>query len=277
MNKLESILENFSIQSDVIFNGNFCGQKMLGVEQVANSGHLHYLRSGKVSITCQSGHKMHFDQPSLIFLPATSPHYLMASDLDQAELICARVDFTALEQQKMIASLPKLVSVALADSPMEVTVDWLFREIGGAGLGQKALVTKLCDILMIQVFRHLSDEGLVIQGVLAGLSHPQLSKLMVKLQDSVEEVWSLESMAEQAGMSRSKFAEVFRETVGQTPNDFLTDLRLNHAQQLLLESKPVSLVANQVGYEQGSVLARVFRKKLGMSPKEWLKKNSTKD
>ena len=276
MSKLDNILENFSIQSAVIFNGHFCGQKALGAELGPNSGHLHYLRSGKVSIHCQTGHKMHFEKPSLIFLPATSPHYLMASDLDQAELICAQVDFTALEQQTMIASLPKLVSVPLQDSPMANTVDWLFTEIEGQGLGQKALVTKLCDILMIQLFRHLSDEGLVIQGVLAGLSHPQLAKLMVQLQESADQHWSLESMAQQVAMSRSKFAELFRQTVGQTPNDFLTDLRLRHAQQLLLEDKPVNLVANKVGYEQGSVLARVFRKKLGMSPREWLKKNTSK-
>ena len=39
---------------------------------------------------------------------------------------------------------------------------------------------------------------------------------------------------------------------------------------LLKENKPVALVANAVGYENGSALARVFRKKMGISPKEWV-------
>jgi len=34
----------------------------------------------------------------------------------------------------------------------------------------------------------------------------------------------------------------------------------------------VGLVAHEVGYENGSALARVFRKKIGMSPKQWLEK-----
>ena len=109
-----------------------------------------------------------------------------------------------------------------------------------------------------------------MQGMLAGLSHPALGETLALLQEMPEEQWTVESMADRAAMSRSKFAEVFRDTVGQTPNDFLTDLRVSIAQQLLKQDHPVSLIANKVGYEHGSALARVFRKKTGLSPKEWL-------
>lgn len=73
-------------------------------------------------------------------------------------------------------------------------------------------------------------------------------------------------------MSCSKSAELFKRTVGQSPGDYVIDWRIVVAQGLLQQDKPVSLVANAVGYENGSALARVFRKKLGMSPKEWLEK-----
>ena len=76
-------------------------------------------------------------------------------------------------------------------------------------------------------------------------------------------------MAAEALLSRSKFAEVFKETVGQTPADYLTNWRISLSQDLLRKGKPVNLVANLVGYENGSVLARVFRKKIGVSPKVW--------
>jgi AraC-like DNA-binding protein len=79
-------------------------------------------------------------------------------------------------------------------------------------------------------------------------------------------------MAETALMSRAKFAALFKDTIGQAPSDYLTDLRIAIAQGLLKKDKPVSLVANAVGYEHGSALARVFRKKTGLSPKEWLMK-----
>lgn len=272
MNKLQSIIDNFSIQSEVIFSGSFCGGKTLGSLAAKKGGHLHYLRSGRLTVLSDSGHKMIFDQPAIILLPFATTHQIIADESNAAELICAAINFTALEQKQLVSSLPKLVYLNLDDGPMAHTVDWMFSEVGVTGLGQRSVVGKLCDILLIQILRKLSEEGLVIQGMLAGLSHPALAPTLVKLQEAPEEAWTLNLMAENAAMSRSKFSELFRDTVGQTPNDFLTDLRVSTAQQLLMQDKPVNLVANKVGYEHGSVLSRVFRKKTGLSPKEWLKK-----
>lgn len=76
-------------------------------------------------------------------------------------------------------------------------------------------------------------------------------------------------MAELAFMSRSKFADLFRDVVGETPGEYLTDWRMNVAQSALLKGDTVSVVAEKVGYENGSALARAFRKKLNVSPKVW--------
>ena len=70
----------------------------------------------------------------------------------------------------------------------------------------------------------------------------------------------------------SKFAELFKRIVNQSPGDYLIDWRIAVAKGLLQKNKPVALVANAVGYENGSALARVFRKKIGLSPKQWLEK-----
>ncbi len=102
--------------------------------------------------------------------------------------------------------------------------------------------------------------------MLAGLSHPQLVKVMNAIHEQPQENWSLEKLADIAVMSRSKFAELFRSIVGQPPGDYISDWRVAVAQGLLKKNKPVGWVANEVGYENGSALARVFRKKTGLSP-----------
>ncbi|MEP0073700.1 MAG: AraC family transcriptional regulator [Marinomonas sp.] len=271
MSKFDSVLERFTLQSEVIFTGGFCGDKSLGHDVEHNGGHLHYLRSGRVTLIDAEGRKAIFDRPVVILLPFSTTHRLISTESDQAELFCAAIHFTALEQQQLVSSLPKLVCLTLENTPMANTVEWIFSEVSSGGLGQKSMLGKLCDILLIQMLRTLSQNGVVIEGMLAGLSHPALAPVLVKLQETPEEAWTLDMMAQDAAMSRSKFAQVFRDTVGQTPNDFLTDLRISLAQQLLVKEKSVGFVANQVGYEHGSVLARVFRKKTGLSPKEWVK------
>ncbi|MEO9273224.1 AraC family transcriptional regulator [Marinomonas sp. 5E14-1] len=271
MSKFDNILERFSLQSEVIFSGGFCGDKNLGHDQEHNGGHIHYLRSGTLTVIDAEGRKVVFDRPAVILLPFSTTHRIISSETDQAELVCAAIHFSALEQQQLVSSLPKLVCLTLDNTPIANTVEWIFSEVSSGGLGQKSMLGKLCDILLIQMLRTLSQDGVVIEGMLAGLSHPALAPVLVKLQEMPEEAWTLGMMAQGAAMSRSKFAQVFRDTVGQTPNDFLTDLRISLAQQLLVKEKSVGFVANQVGYEHGSVLARVFRKKTGLSPREWVK------
>ncbi|MEH6446324.1 MAG: AraC family transcriptional regulator [Oceanospirillaceae bacterium] len=272
MDKFKAITNSFSIDTEVIFSGSFCGDKALGGKTEGDCGHLHFLKSGKLTILSDTGNKWMFDKPTVIVLPKSTEHQIISSETQDAEVLCATIKFNALEQQQLIANLPKLISIGLDQGPMQDTINWMFDAINDTGLGHKSIVDKLCDILLIQMFRQLAEQGTILQGMLAGLSHPALAKTIVSLQESPAQGWTLDSMASHAAMSRSKFSELFRETVGQTPNDFLTDLRVSIAQQLLKQDKSVAIVANSVGYEHGSALARVFRKKTGLSPKEWLQK-----
>jgi AraC-like DNA-binding protein len=126
------------------------------------------------------------------------------------------------------------------------------------------------EIFIINMIRSLIHQGELAQGMLSGLMEPHLKKVLQALHNEPEKNWTIETMAEIAAMSRSKFAEIFKRVIGQTPNEYLINWRVGVAQTLLKQGKSVSLVANSVGYETASALARVFRKKCGVSPKEWL-------
>ena len=51
--------------------------------------------------------------------------------------------------------------------------------------------------------------------------------------------------------------------------DYLVSWRISLAQKRLREGKPIALIAEEVGYESPSALARAFRRKTGVSPREW--------
>jgi AraC-like DNA-binding protein len=81
--------------------------------------------------------------------------------------------------------------------------------------------------------------------------------------------WSLEALAETAGMSRSVFADVFRDVVGCTPGAYLQSWRVSLAQQGLRQGRPLKMIAIDVGYGSEAALSRAFKAQSGLAPREW--------
>jgi len=82
--------------------------------------------------------------------------------------------------------------------------------------------------------------------------------------------WTLQSLAERAGMSRTTFAVRFRETVGEAPMEYLTRWRMMLAVDRLVNSDdPVSEIALSLGYESESAFSTAFKRVIGSSPRRY--------
>jgi AraC-like DNA-binding protein len=72
-------------------------------------------------------------------------------------------------------------------------------------------------------------------------------------------------------MSRSVFAQRFRETAGETPMDYLTRWRMLLAgERLESTGEPVSAIAPSLGYESESAFTSAFKRVMGCTPREYL-------
>lgn len=84
------------------------------------------------------------------------------------------------------------------------------------------------------------------------------------------EEFSLDRLAEQAGLSRFHFQRLFKAATGVSPSQYQIDLRMNEARRLLRETKMgVVDVALEVGYANPSHFARLFRRETGLSPSDY--------
>ncbi len=270
MDSLSQLLEHLEVRADVFYNGSLCG--LQGFNENTPAGMLHLVKSGCIQITTRAGHSVTLPASSLVFFPSGVSHSIRVMQSEEAHLVCATITLPVAQQNLLIETLPQFIFMrAQENAEIVATTELLFKEAFRELQGYKMMIDRLCDIFMAQLIRHVVDTGLVQFSLIAGASHPQLKPLVDKLKDAPHAQWSVESMAQEVAMSRSRFAQLFKETLGQAPMDYLTDLRLAAAKGLLKQSKPVGLIAHRVGYENASTLARVFKRRFGMTPRQWLK------
>src|SRR5260221_14740019 len=93
------------------------------------------------------------------------------------------------------------------------------------------------------------------------------------MRSGLEKNWSVESLAREARMSRSAFALKFRTVLGQTPLEYLTQWRMYKAGAMIRsDNTSFSEVASAVGYGSESSFRRVFRRAMGVAPREYRRK-----
>ena len=80
---------------------------------------------------------------------------------------------------------------------------------------------------------------------------------------------ALERLAGLAHLSLCRFATVFRRQVGMSPYRYVCSTRIRHAQDLLRQGHPASVVAGEVGFFDQSHFSRHFKSHCGMTPGEY--------
>lgn len=85
---------------------------------------------------------------------------------------------------------------------------------------------------------------------------------------------SVEGIATFCGLNRTYFGRIFKDTVGQSPQQFLLSYRMTKAAELLkLTTLSVNDIGNAVGYPNQLHFSRAFKNVYGISPREWRNKN----
>jgi len=126
-------------------------------------------------------------------------------------------------------------------------------------------------MMLIQALRlHLADAASAGPGWLSALSDKHMSIAIASMHNDPGYPWTVQSLAERVGMSRSVFALRFRETVGATPMEYLARWRmLLAADRLKNSSDGLSAIALSLGYESESAFGKAFRRVMGCSPRQY--------
>jgi len=266
--RLQALLNHFAIHARTFQAGALCGINSLDGD--GPFGQLHLVRAGDVEVRHGKTLAARITEPSLLLYPRPMAHRFITDAERGADFVCANLSFEGGNANPIAAALPPFVCLPLSQlAGSESVLGLLFAEAVASHCGRQAMLDRLFEVVLIQVLRVLMESGQTRVGMLAGLSHPQLRKAIVAMHEQPEKEWSLEDLAAASNMSRSVFANSFRDAVGVTPGTYLQGWRIGLAQKALLQGRSLKHIAQEIGYGSEAALSRAFKSQSGQSPREW--------
>lgn len=228
-----------------------------------------YLRSGSVARPdLRAGDALLSTGPSVADA-APSPSALVSSD--GGELVVAEM---RLANGSAARALPAMLSVS-GFAQREPAAAALAASIGTSGAafaprsGDPLICRLIVTTLLMTVVRAWATAGCAPAGWPGEPTDPYLRCVVAAIHEDPGRDWSVEVLAGVGAMSRTVFAERFRAAFGRSPAAYVTEVRMQRAEQLLRSGRSVSETSRALGYGSDEGFSRAFRRRTGLLPSEW--------
>ena len=164
-----------------------------------------------------------------------------------------------------------------AGSWLQGTLQFIAREARDLRPGGETVITRLADVVVIEATRRwLNSAPDADRGWLKAARDPQIGRAVVAIHRAPACDWTVDMLAEVAGMSRSAFSARFTSLVGTPAMQYVAVWRMHIARQKLLEtSHPIGIIAADVGYQSEPAFNRAFKRVFHHPPGQVRKSKNT--
>lgn len=141
--------------------------------------------------------------------------------------------------------------------------------------GYDIVVSSLVSTLLTSLMRIWLDNGLKLNEILKNTSSGNRSfdEITQYIDHHYNETLRVQQLASQCNMSYSHFAKLFRKTYNQSCKEYIEFIRINKVLELLrLTNLDLTYISQETGFADCSHLIRTFKRKKGITPKQWRKK-----
>lgn len=194
-----------------------------------------------------------------------------SQDKDGTTMLCGRIDFVHQSNQHLLAMLPPVfiikneASTAWLDQLLMLILTESLKTDDNGNL----VLTRLCELLFSYALRefveNISHKPQQNNGILALYGHQKINRAINAIHQQPAHTWHLETLADEAGMSRTSFTNTFKQISGMTPMKYVTWWRMQLAWALLTNKESVANTAEQVGYQSEASFSRAFNKEFGVN------------
>ena len=160
---------------------------------------------------------------------------------------------------------------------LDQSIALLRLEMGTAVSGVGVMTDRLCEIILIQIFRTFGAGH--SKGFLAALNDPPVRAVLNIIHSQYQDHWTIETLAQKVYISRSVLARRFNDLLGIPPIAYLTTWRMHKGMDLLMERQDMTIdnIAFAVGYSSAEAFERAFKRYFGRSPGMARKRGWTRD
>lgn len=182
------------------------------------------------------------------------------------------VRFDDVAAEHLLKLLPQIINIDAWDDQtggwLQSTLRFIASEAASLKPGGETVITRLSDVVVIQAIRSwLETTPASETGWLAALRDRHIGKALALMHRRPGDDWSVDTLALQAGMSRSAFAARFGELVGQTPLRYLTEWRMRVARSRLIDTADaLAAISGDLGYQSEAAFCRAFKRVFGKPP-----------
>ena len=209
---------------------------------------------------------------SLNFRPAGVPFEVRVSSGSYHTIRCR------LHPSKLLATgiNPDTLSAAQLEACFDIhapriedTMMRLAEEVNDQAADSTAMVDALVTSIALDLARYLFDAERGNHSHRGGLA-PRHLRLVFSRIDEPGPPPSVQQLADLCGLSRYHFMRAFKESVGESPGAYTQKMLMTRARNLLSASdRPISSIANLLGYNNTAAFSSAFRRHSGRSPRAW--------
>lgn len=303
MDLIDDIMRTLDLKGSLYFRTHFTAPWAVTVPAYGQAARFHLVVQGTCYVAVEGQSPICLGPGDMALIPKGSQHVLSASGATQApqlesvlqdaeydgkgvlvvgegapnaatQMVCGHFNFRPQAEHPLLSSLPDLVHLRVADRPAEPWLDdtlrLITRRMFAGELGASATVTRLSEIVFIEILRSNLVESDALQSIVAGMQDRQIGGALSAMHNDPAEVWTLERLAKVAGMSRSRFSDRFTQLMGVSAMAYLANWRLQKSLELLDQNQfSIQEVSNRAGYQSAAAFSRAFSARFDISPRAY--------
>ncbi len=283
MEPFSQLLGLLRLRAEIYHNYRVCGDWSIPADDTGHScfhmatqGNCRMLIPGEEDIVLETGDLVIFSREishqlrPVDQMEGEQQHlpYAAAQDKPGTSLLCGRVEFEHRGHGQLLDALPQVFIIRRQDSDpwlsplLQLILDESLLDQSGANV----ILNRLSELLFTYALRHFTRHSGRQAGLLGVYADPLLHRALIAMHQQLAYPWTLVELAEKAAMSRTVFAERFKQASGLTPMQYLAWWRMQNAWALLTEGQPVAEVADAVGYRSEAAFFRAFKREFGVAP-----------